>query len=160
MYCAQINGKHERNKKIIIILHSRQITLVLFGFFFSSSFQISDWLNLDQNMAKNYHVDVGDIDAITEAINKQKVSTFLWTLKFCWYLISCWFFCSHHPSITDSCPWIGKQKTTIGRIDFGGWSSESRWKSPKVAQQKWVKFMTFHLWTSVDDWTKRTIGKS
>lgn len=35
--------------------------------------QISDWLNLDQNMAKNYHVDVGDIEAISEAINKQKV---------------------------------------------------------------------------------------
>ncbi|XP_031638601.1 dystrophin, isoforms A/C/F/G/H isoform X5 [Contarinia nasturtii] len=34
--------------------------------------QITDWLNLDQNMAKNYHVDVCDIDAIQEAINKQK----------------------------------------------------------------------------------------
>lgn len=38
------------------------------------SFQISDWLNLDQNMAKNYSVDVGDHEAITEAIGKQKVS--------------------------------------------------------------------------------------
>lgn len=35
--------------------------------------QISDWLNLDQNMAKNYHVDIGDMEAIQEAINKQKV---------------------------------------------------------------------------------------
>lgn len=42
-----------------------------------SRFQISDWLNLDQNMAKNYHVDVGDIEAITDAIIKQKVSFFL-----------------------------------------------------------------------------------
>lgn len=31
---------------------------------------------MDQNIAKNYHVDVGDTEAITEAINKQKVSIF------------------------------------------------------------------------------------
>lgn len=43
---------------------------IIFGRF---RFQISDWLNLDQNMAKNYHVDVGDIDAIMDALNKQKV---------------------------------------------------------------------------------------
>lgn len=35
---------------------------------------MSDWLNMSQNMAKNYHVDVGDTEAITEAINKQKVN--------------------------------------------------------------------------------------
>lgn len=38
--------------------------------------QISDWLNLEQNMLKNYHVDVGDSEAIAEAIDKQKVSSF------------------------------------------------------------------------------------
>lgn len=42
--------------------------------------QLTDWLNLDQNMAKNYHVDVSDIDAITEAINKQKVTNHLFYL--------------------------------------------------------------------------------
>lgn len=35
---------------------------------------------MDQNMAKNYHVDVGDIEAITEAINKQKVRNFIWKI--------------------------------------------------------------------------------
>lgn len=35
--------------------------------------KLSDWLNLDKNMAKNYSIDVGDADAINEAINKQKV---------------------------------------------------------------------------------------
>lgn len=37
------------------------------------SSQISDWLSLQQNTLKNYYVDVGDVDAIVEAIDKQKV---------------------------------------------------------------------------------------
>lgn len=51
-------------------------------------FQISDWLNLDQNMAKNYHVDVVDIEAITEAINKQKVRFHVVIVewKYFWYI--------------------------------------------------------------------------
>lgn len=49
--------------------------------FFSATLQIADWLNMDQNMAKNYHVDVGDIEAITEAINKQKVRHFIWKIE-------------------------------------------------------------------------------
>lgn len=57
------------NKKVIILKNEKKIKF--------SRFQISDWLNLDQNMAKNYHVDVGDIEAITDAIIKQKVSFFL-----------------------------------------------------------------------------------
>lgn len=48
---------------------------------FSATPQIADWLNMDQNMAKNYHVDVGDIEAITEAINKQKVRIFIWKIE-------------------------------------------------------------------------------
>lgn len=48
---------------------------------FSATPQIADWLNMDQNMAKNYHVDVGDIEAITEAINKQKVRNFIWKIE-------------------------------------------------------------------------------
>lgn len=47
--------------------------------FHSFHSQLTDWLNLDQNMAKNYHVDVSDIDAITEAINKQKVTNHLFS---------------------------------------------------------------------------------
>lgn len=51
------------------------MNLLIFQCFFAPfCVQLNDWLNLDQNMAKNYHVDVSDCDAITEAINKQKVS--------------------------------------------------------------------------------------
>lgn len=35
--------------------------------------QISDWLNLEQDMLKKQIVEVGNIDAISEAIDKQKV---------------------------------------------------------------------------------------
>lgn len=42
-------------------------------------FQISDWLNLEQNMLKNQHVEVGNLDAISEAIDKQKVNGFSFT---------------------------------------------------------------------------------
>lgn len=64
-----INKLKIMNKKVIILKNEKKIKF--------SRFQISDWLNLDQNMAKNYHVDVGDIEAITDAIIKQKVSFFL-----------------------------------------------------------------------------------
>lgn len=37
------------------------------------SFQITDWLHLQQNMLKNYRVDIGDADAIVDAMKKQKV---------------------------------------------------------------------------------------
>lgn len=56
--------------------HSVRIKLIkLYFVHWKSNYaQITDWLNLDQNMAKNYLVDVGDHEAITEAISKQKVS--------------------------------------------------------------------------------------
>lgn len=63
------------NKKVFINKREHLIFTSVF------CFQISDWLNLDQNMAKNYHVDVSDIEAITEAINKQKVRVFVFIVK-------------------------------------------------------------------------------
>lgn len=35
--------------------------------------QISDWLTLEQAMMKKHAVDVADFDAITTAVDKQKV---------------------------------------------------------------------------------------
>lgn len=36
---------------------------------------------MDQNISKNYIVDVGDTDAISEGIQKQKVNKLAWILK-------------------------------------------------------------------------------
>lgn len=55
---------------------------IIFHSFHRIHSQLTDWLNLDQKMAKNYHVDVSDIDAITEAINKQKVTNHLFLISF------------------------------------------------------------------------------
>lgn len=58
----------------------RSVFIFLFSKCIANSFihfthlvQISDWLSLQQNMLKNYYVDVCDVDAIAEAISKQKV---------------------------------------------------------------------------------------
>lgn len=76
-------------------------------------------------MAKNSHVDVGDIDAITEAINKQKVN--IYNKRF--FTLNLIF---HEKNITGRCSRIGMQETSVGRIDFTIGSIENGWKSSKI----------------------------
>lgn len=66
-------------------------------------------------MAKNYSVDVGDHEAITEAIGKQKVSKIIvQNFNACFsskniFLVN---------SFADRCPRIGIEEAAIGRIDL------------------------------------------
>lgn len=106
-------------------------TIWLFIVSFIPFTQLTDWLNLDQNMAKNYHVDVSDIDAITEAINKQKVKNhFFFFFRF---LISIESIFSPLLKINvcfslSGCrSWIGIKEASIGWLDFVGWNIENGW---------------------------------
>lgn len=81
---------------------------------------MTDWLNLDQNMAKNYHVDVSDIDAITEAINKQKVTFWLRQNKIPLKI-------NESFRLSECRSWIGIEEAPIGWLDFVGWNIENWW---------------------------------
>lgn len=55
--------------KTFFTFHKKNIFFTFLGFS-----QISDWLNLEQDMLKKHSVDVGNLDAISLAVDKQKVS--------------------------------------------------------------------------------------
>lgn len=56
-----------------IILHTKKERTYKTDFFSFYNSQISDWLMLNREMLKQQSIPVGDIDVITNAIDRQKV---------------------------------------------------------------------------------------
>lgn len=48
------------------------ISNIFFRLLLCDDSKISDWLNLEQDMLRTQHVEVGNVDAIADAIDKQK----------------------------------------------------------------------------------------
>lgn len=87
-------------------------------------------------MAKNHTVDVSDIEAITDAIGKQKVSKHWKSQTKFQFMLICHFLFQFETIRTECCSWIGKQETAIRRFNYTDWGIKNGWQSTKTLWQK------------------------